>query len=179
MNPSIGDVAALVGIFSSLVAIVGLIVELRSSRLALQTQTLLDLEERFYSQEMKTLRQTAAKKLLAAETNNPELEDTLDFLHSVVMLIERKVIDPKLAKEFYKYWIARYWQAAESYILAVRKIDDPFTYTKIEHLARQIIKESPEINYSAEANKVFLLKEAGITSEVAVSKGTSKTDGID
>jgi hypothetical protein len=67
-----------------------------------------------------------------------------------------------LALEFYKYWIARYWLGAESYIATVRKEDDPHTYEKLENLARVIIDQSPEINYSTEAMKTFLMKEAGL-----------------
>jgi len=162
MFTTISDITSLAGIFISIVAIIGLIAELRYSRLSLQTQTLLDLESRFYSQEMKTLRQAAAKKLLAANPFNCELEDTLDFLHSVVMLIERGVIDKELAMEFYKYWIARYWLAAESYVASVRKDDDPYTYKKLENLARIIIRQNPDINYSSESMKIFLMKEAGL-----------------
>jgi hypothetical protein len=166
----ISNIASVVGIFSSAVAMTGLAIQLRRSRLALQTQALLGLENRFYSEEMKTLRQTAARKLLAASSINCELEDILDFLHNVVMLIERRVIDRKLAIEFYKYWITRYWLAAEPYVGIVRQIDDPNTYKKLESLAREIIQKSPEINYSDEAMKVFLKKEANIEEQSPFDK---------
>jgi len=156
------DLATIISAFTSLVFIVGLVIEIRNSRLALQTQALLGLEERFYSPELIKMRQIAAKKLLENNSFNPELEDTLDFLHSVIMLVERKVVDKKLAIEFYKYWIARYWIATETYILNVRKTDDPDTYKKFERMARLIIKKNPDINYSPEAMEIFLLKEARI-----------------
>ena len=177
MFATVSDIAALVGIFTSIVAIIGLVIELRSSRLGLQTQTLLGLETRFYSQEMKTMRQIAAKKLLAADSFNPELEDTLDFLHNVGMLIERRVIDKKLAVEFYKYWIARYWLAAEPYVIELRKVDDPYTYKKLEHLARTIIQQSPEINYSPDAMKIFLMKEAGLDDFEPVKQTSDQKNG--
>lgn len=177
MFVTISDIASLVGIFTSIVAIVGLVIELRSSRLSLQTQTLLDLEARFYSQEMKSLRQIAARKLLGSSSFNCELEDTLDFLHSVVMLIERRVIDKKLDMEFYKYWIARYWLAAESYIATLREVDDPHTYKKLEQLARTIIQQSPEINYSSEAMRTFLIKEAGLEEPELVKQIPDQKNG--
>ena len=123
MPVTVIDIATLVGVFSLLVAIIGVIIELHNSRLSLQTQTLLDLETRFYSQEMKALRQAAARKILAENPVNCELEDVLDFLHNVVTLIDRGVIDKKLALEFYKYWIARYWISAKPYIISVRELD--------------------------------------------------------
>jgi len=158
----ISNIASVVGIFSSVIAMIGLAMQLRRSSLTLQTQALLGMENRFYSTEMKTLRQTAARKLLEADSSNCELEDVLDFLHNIVMLIERKVIDRKLAIEFYKYWIARYWLAAKRYVGNLRQIDDPNTYKKLENLAKEIIDNSPEINYSDEAMKVFLKKEGNI-----------------
>jgi len=177
MFSTFSDIASLVGIATSIVAITGLVIELRNSRLSLQTQTLLDLEARFYSPEMKTLRQTAARQLLAASPINSELEDTLDFFHNIVMLIDRRVIDTELGLEFYKYWIARYWLVAESYVASVRKQDDPHTYKKLEKLALAIIQQSPEINYSPEAMKIFLIKEAGLRTHELFKQTAGQTNG--
>jgi hypothetical protein len=160
MSSTLTNIVSFVGIFTSIVAMIGLIIELRSSRLSLQTQTLLQLEERFYSNEMRNLRRIAARKIISSCTSNPELEDVLDFLHSIVMLVERGVIDKKLALEFYKYWIARYWLAAANYIETVRQTDDPHTYHKLEQLAVLVIKENHDVNYSSPAMIDFLHKEA-------------------
>lgn len=160
MSSTLTTIVSFFGIFTSIVAMIGLLIELRSSRLSLQTQTLLQLEERFYSAEMRSLRKIAARKLISSNASNPELEDVLDFLHSIVMLIERGVIDKKLALEFYKYWIARYWLAAAEYIESVRKTDDPHTYHKLEQLAELVIKENHDVNYSSSSMVDFLHKEA-------------------
>lgn len=149
----------------SLVSIVGLAYQLYQSRLALQTQSLMDLEARFYAPEMVALRRSAARGLIAHAPTNCDLEDVLDFLHDVITLMESGVINRALAHEFYKYWIARYWLAAEPYVRTVRASDDPKTYTRLEAAARRIMAENPGVDYSPRAMRLFLAKEARLEGD--------------
>ena len=137
--------------------------EVHMSRRALQAETLLSLDARFYSTKMIKSRQEAAKKLLASNPNNHELADVLDFLTTVALLADREVIDPELTYESFVYWMVRYWLAAKSfrgksYVAIVRESDEE-SWRKLEELVKKQVKEE-ELKYSDEYLKVFLYEEA-------------------
>jgi hypothetical protein len=167
---SLTDLGSIIAMVTSIAAIAGLIVQLRGSAIGLQTQVLLDMEDRFYSDHMRTCRQNAARQLIENAPHNPELEDTLDFLHSVVMLVERKVVDRALAIEFYKYWIARYWLASKEYVASLRRVDDPNTYSKLQKFAEAIIASDTVSRYDDAAMRAFLKSEARIAGSVVEPK---------
>lgn len=156
-------IISLISAFIALVAVISLLIELRYSRISLQTGALIQLEERMYSPEMITTRQIAAKKLLkGGHTVNQELEIVLDFLSTICALFERGVIDKKLTWNMYSYWIVRYWLCAEEYIMQIRTVDDPISWTHLERLAKKFFKYESSTHLSKEALKIFLLSEANV-----------------
>lgn len=87
---------SIIGLFSAISAVVALLLESRRSRITLQTDLLLRLDEKFYCPEMTKMRQIAASKLLREEFPNYELDDLLDCFTTVAYLLERKALDMDL-----------------------------------------------------------------------------------
>ena len=156
---------SIVGAVTSITAIVGLVIELRNSRIAIQTDTLLQLESRMYSPDMILARQTAAKKLLdGSNIANQELETVLDFLATVCILYEHGAIDKVQTYYLYSYWLTRYWLSAKEYIMQIRANDDPQSWTHVEALAKRFldddVKKYKNPSVSKEQIKAFLFSEA-------------------
>ncbi|MCX6565666.1 MAG: hypothetical protein NTW38_04470 [Candidatus Aminicenantes bacterium] len=166
MNIPWTAVATIGALITSTTAIVALVIEGRRSRIALQTDLLMTYYDKFYSPEMKQLRKTAAEKLLLNQFPNFELEDVLDYFGIIAVLLQRKVIDFKLAFGLFDWWILRYWGCAERYIQTRREdaMDpDMEMWTVLEGMvtqlgAHRIKKESPEI--SEDCLKRFLFEES-------------------
>ncbi len=160
-------VISIVGAVTSVAAIVGLIIELRNSRVSLRTDTLLQMEVRMYSPEMVSARQIATKKMIEGSCEiNQELDTVLDFLATVCILFEQGAIDKTLTYYLYSYWVTRYWLCAEKYIKHVREIDDPQSWTHVEKLAKIFIDEDMKKYKNAPLTKeqiqAFLYSEANI-----------------
>lgn len=71
---TVSDLASLFSILAVLITLIAIIVENRRARLSLQADLLLRLDEKLHSQELKSFRRIAAKKLLKNERPNPEDE---------------------------------------------------------------------------------------------------------
>jgi hypothetical protein len=162
MQALFSTITAIVAIAISLVTALFLWLELRMSRLALQTEALLTLDNRFYCREMLTCRRKAAANLLRAEPVNRELSDVLDFFSTVATLVGTKAIDRRLTFRLYGYWMVWYHVAAGAYIRETRKIDPP-SWLEFEKLATQFKTEFDRkwtIDRSEAAVRTFLAEEA-------------------
>ncbi|MBN2043593.1 MAG: hypothetical protein JW757_01130 [Anaerolineales bacterium] len=156
-------ILSLIGVATSLFAIIGLWIEIRSSRLALKTETALHLEDQFYSPEMVKTRQIAAKKLLEGNPYNHELSDVLDHFARITLLVKRKAIDRQLAYDLQEYWFVRYWLVSKEYVAAAREYD-PYSWSAYENLVKYMMKKNPQ-EYSPQMLKQFLLEEARYDGE--------------
>ena len=131
-------VTVVIAVFSAILAVVALAFEVRRSRIALQADLLLRLDERFFGSDMLRTRRAAAKKLLAKERPNYELGDILGFFATVAMLLERKAIDTDLTYDVFEYWIVRYWNSAKEHVAGERKYD-PESYLSLERLVDRLV----------------------------------------
>lgn len=127
----------IIGLLSALSAIIALVLESRRSRITLQTDLLLKLDEKFYSPEMTQIRKIAAAKLLKEEFPNHELDDLLDCFTTIAYLVECKALDMKLTYRIFEYDIVRYWYCAEKHIKETRRVD-PETWVTLERLVKKL-----------------------------------------
>jgi hypothetical protein len=160
---SVEALAPLVAIVTSLAAIVGLWIELKRSRLALQTESLLSMEERFNSPEMVKTRMEAAKKLMEGDERNPELYDVLDFFYMVAALVKRKAVDRRLGEDFYVYQLTYYWIAAKEHVGEVRN-RVPGAWDYVEEIAIVFQRRNPTISWSLDSAMGFIRQEARVDS---------------
>jgi hypothetical protein len=140
MDIDFNALASIIGIFSVVSAIAALLLESRRSRITLQSNLLLKLDEKFYSPEILKLRQAAATKLLNEKYLNYELDKLLDAYTTVAMLIECKAIDMDLAYRIFEYDIVRYWLSAEKHIKENRCIDSELWLT-LERTVKKLMAE--------------------------------------
>jgi len=121
------------------------------------------------SHEIRSLRRTAAKKLLTGETPNYELNDVLNFFGTVSFLVESKAINPDLAYKEFSWWLIRYFMCARDHIMEERVTNDPQGWITLEKVALRLIEQEqkrgyPPDSYSKEVLHLFLVEEAGIPS---------------
>ncbi len=116
-------IASTTSVVAVIITLVIFIIEARHSNLALKTELLLNLQEKFDASEFREIRKTAARKLLNREDPNYELSDVLDFFASIGFLYQRKAIDQDLAFNNFSYWMIRYWLCSEEYIAQERQVD--------------------------------------------------------
>lgn len=158
------DWAIIVSSIAVLVAVIALFVQTRNARIALQTQALLSLSDRFDSEEMRTIRRRAASNLLTQKPSDDELADILDFLSSIAFLRSKGAIDRALAYNQFSWWMVRYWHAASPFIVEER-LRDPRSWTMLERVVSELEKLEehegfPQDAYSAEKIREFLLRES-------------------
>src|SRR5215217_7831426 len=92
-----GMVSALAAVVGTMVTVFALRTDHRRSRLTLQAELGLKLEESTETDEIRALRKVAATKLLEGKSPNPELTRLLDYFSRTAWLVERGVLDLELA----------------------------------------------------------------------------------
>lgn len=135
-------VAALVALLSAIVAIAAIIFSQRATRFSMGVQTLLQLESRFDSPEIRRSRSALASFAL----NQPPTGEIPDEAYAVISLFEtlgfllrRKAIDLEMAWNSFDPWIPIYWSAFETVITERRKnIDDATLWQDWQYAAQQI-----------------------------------------
>lgn len=85
------------------------------TRIALQTDSLFKLEERFNSRELLGERARAAPAL---RTNpiGPDIEDVLDFMDTIGLYLKNGALNEDDVWNTFGYWILRYWLLSENYV---------------------------------------------------------------
>jgi hypothetical protein len=131
------SVASLIAFFSLTVAVIALVVETRRSRIALQVETLLRLNQELQTPRIRSLRKLAARKLLDHARGNQELDELLEFLEEISFMYELGVIDERLMYENYSWWIVRYWLSGQRYIRRARDLD-PRSWTSMERAVNRL-----------------------------------------
>lgn len=169
MNIDYNAIASIIGLVTALIAVTALGIESRRSRLTLQTDMLLRLDEKFYGTEMRRVRQRAANNLIEGISPNYELEDLLDYFTTVGMLLERRAINLEMTYELYEYWITRFWHCSKNYIMEQReKNENPDAWLVLERLVNDIDvhrKRKGLKEISEDGLKRFLKSEASIRHE--------------
>lgn len=135
-----GMVSALAAVVGTMVTIFALRADHRRSRLTLQTELGLRLEESTETEEMRALRKVAATKLLEGKSPNPELTRLLDNFSRIAWLIERGVLDLELIFLMQEYWITRYWLCAATHVQSIRTSrKDALIWGTLERLVEQLM----------------------------------------
>ena len=127
----IGSIAAWAAVLTGLITLIAVFIQERSAARALRTSTLLQLWEQFNGEQMIADRVRAAEGLLELRCgkrktevrNLVSLEHVLNHFDMVGYLVHRNVIDQGSAKVMFKYWLVRYWQAADDYISPAQQSD--------------------------------------------------------
>jgi hypothetical protein len=161
--------AAWVGILAGPIAITGLVLEARRHRLALQTDLLMRLDARLGSVEVRSWRREAARKLIAGERANYELDDVLDFLGTISFLYERRAIDKDLAYRQFSWWLIRYWLCGREWVAEGRK-EDPLWCDTLERVANKLMEVERRRGYppySEDMLRSFLQDEARLGGAAA------------
>jgi len=159
-------IGTIIAILSAISAIVALLIELRMSRIALGTSTLLSLADQMDCDRMRHLRRTAAQNLLGNVAPNHELGEVLNFFAQIAFLYEMRAINRDLTYKQFSWWAVRWWHCGEDYVRAERTLD-PTGWMTLERVA-VILKEQEEkdgykpVSYQAEALKTFLEEEAAL-----------------
>jgi len=164
-----GMIATLV---TALAAVIGVVIsiykinsESKRFRFALGIDTILKMDERFNSEEMKKIRQVAAKSL--RDQTNTDVEDVLDFFETIGMLTHKGALDEEMVWNTFYYWVIRYWYAAKEYIETKRK-EDPSIYSELIYLKERLIdiEKKKHLNAKIEFTKneieEFLTEETEI-----------------
>lgn len=167
-------VSSIVGIVGILIALIALLDEMRISRISLQTETLLSLDDKLHSPEMKQLRQIAAQKIINQDLQNDELGDVLEFLGGICFLIRFRAINPELAYRNFSWWIIRFWLSGEAYIREVRKLD-PFSWVTMEKVVKELIKKERNQGYKLDSySKAKLLEFCESETKIMLTVARNK-----
>lgn len=134
--------SAIASTFTAVLAVFVVIIEGRRWRLALQTDLLMKLFEKFYEIDMRRLRQEAAKQFITGNfTDFEAVYELLDYFTVLGVLVKRNAISIDLTYALFEYWITRYWYWFEKYVHDLRiKHGDPELLTTFENLAKTFRK---------------------------------------
>ncbi len=130
------ELGSIIGFSSVVVAILGLWLETRRSRLAMHADMLLRLDERFCGAGLRQLRQCAAQNLIAGAAVNNELSELFDFFSNIAYMVKRGALDASMAYEGFQYWILGYWYGGQDYIAGIRRTD-PESWLTLEYLVQR------------------------------------------
>jgi hypothetical protein len=156
-----------VGFATLFILIITLIYQVRSNRLTLQTQLLLNLTDQWNNKAIKRLRKRSAQNLLKEKLPNYELGDLLDFFSMICFTYKSEAINTKLLSEQFSWWIVRYWLCAKEWVQNVRSID-PDGWKSVEKVTEQQITEMERDGILPPSDKelnYFLKVEAGLFIE--------------
>ncbi len=158
------DWSTLIATLAVLLAIVALYFETRRSRVAIQTEAILSLSDRFDSSLFRDIRRKAAKKLLEAKPAAAELSDVLNFLSTIAFFVKTHAFDKDLVYYHFSWWMIRYWHAASGFIEQERQTD-PDSWIALERLIgalqeKEQLELHPRDAYSAERIASFLRRES-------------------
>jgi hypothetical protein len=149
-------------ILAVVITLIVFIIESRHSTLALKTDLLFRLQEKFDAAEFLSMRKAAARKLLNREEPNDELSDVLDFFASIGFLYRRKAIDKDLTDYNFSFWMIRYYLCSQEYIAKQRE-SDPMAWITLEAIANTLMKKEKKEGYPPQSKELlhrFLLGEA-------------------
>jgi hypothetical protein len=135
-------VAALVASLSALVAMAAIWFSHRATRFSIGVQTLLQLESRFDSSEMRRSRSALASYALAQPPTG-EIPDeayaVISLFETLGFLLRRKAIDLEMAWNSFDPWVPLYWSALETVSTERRKtVADPTLWQDWQHAAQRI-----------------------------------------
>ena len=135
MNYSL--IAALAALTTATVSVIALWIQGRRWSIALQTDLLLKLTEKFYDPQMRQIRRLAAQKLMGGQTADFEdVYQLLDFFVLLGTLLDKKALSLDLTYILFEYWIVRYWHCVAPRIHDLRKDhSDPELFITLERLA--------------------------------------------
>jgi hypothetical protein len=150
------------------ITIISLAFETRHSRIALQTDALLRLSEKFDSDRFRALRKIAAFKLLSLDNGNANeysyaLDEVLETLSEIAFLRKKKAINDELVFNQFSWWVTRYWLCSQEHIKEIRK-QDPLSWYTFEEFAKKMLEREKkegysDDNYSDEMLQQFLQDE--------------------
>lgn len=153
------------GFISVTIAVVALWLETRKSRISLQADILMRLDDKFATDSLRKMRQTACKKLLAGEKNNSELSEVLNFFTLLSYMVNENALEPRMAFLNFEYWSRRYWLISQEHIMKERSYD-PGSWENFEMLLKKFDRLSREKGWdrplSEDDLKRFMLEETNI-----------------
>ncbi len=159
--------ALIIALITILISLITLMIQGRQWKVALQTDHLFKLTDKFYSPEMRKVRQLAAEKLITNQTSDfEEIYQLLDFFIIIGSLIKRNALSIQLTYTMFEYWIVRYWYVVEPHVKALRiEHKDPelcITLEKLAHDMNDYRQSRGLIPISREEAERFLKSESRI-----------------
>ena len=131
------------------VATIWLAVETRlAATRSISVSTWLEMEKRFDSPEMKQSRAALAMQFDhydPAKFDDSKL-DVLDLFDDMGALYENGLIDKKLTRSSFSWYVNNWWEASKNYIANERKTNNDYSeYNEFEKLAARMHPEDPNI----------------------------------
>jgi len=133
-------IAAIIALTAVLVSVIAIWIQGRQWRIALQTDLLIKLMEKFYNPEMRQIRKIAAEELLKEQTTDfEEIYQLLDYFILIGSLINKKALSLELTYTMFEYWIVRYWYCVKDHVYNLRiSHKDPELFITLEKLASKM-----------------------------------------
>jgi hypothetical protein len=157
-----------VGAIGTVVTLILIYKQIRTSKLINGANFLLRLDERFFSDKMKKDRRDLAKALLEDPENMERIDNLIDpviaHFEDLGILLRKGLVLDELIWDMEGYYILRYWQLSKKYIdwLRTKEQDETF-YTDFDLLYNRILKiekkRRKKFQITPEGIKEFLKEE--------------------
>ncbi|MDD5477177.1 MAG: hypothetical protein PHG87_03090 [Candidatus Omnitrophica bacterium] len=153
---------------AAVIAIWAVIQENHRSRLVLNIDIILKLDERFNSREMMDARKKTAKSIESCHENHCKDEGgVLEFFGTIGILFRKGVLDKEVLWRMFFYWLHGYYFLLEEYIKRERE-KDPSSFDSLIYLYNELLTVENKLNqgrFISKFNKAEFLKE-----EMSLSK---------
>jgi hypothetical protein len=143
MNIDWNIVSNWTAVITACVAILGLILQSKTTKFTLDVDLLVRLEDKFDEEAMLVIRKKAARALLLG--NNLDVAgDVFDFFETMGLLLRKGALDQEMATNEFSYWAVSYWMAGQKYIKQVRSKDPNYwiNYERLVNIMNKTNKRS-------------------------------------
>jgi hypothetical protein len=130
--------------FAIAISLVFIYRQVRVQRQSNMLQTLVSLDNRWHSQEMRSSRKKACENYLPDQLRiRREEADVIGFFEDISVYLERGVLDIESLWDKYSDYIEHYWAMYQPHIMKFRaESEDPTWYEKFETLNTEMEKFS-------------------------------------
>lgn len=140
-----GEISAWAALATAIAAIVAIWTQNNSTRISLSLDLLFRLEDKFFSDGMKKMRQKAAEGLLKGELVTEAL-DVMDFFEEMGLLLRKKAIHEDILFESFFHVPLTYWIVGKKYLADTLK-KEPEIYYNYAYLVSRHLKYAKKIGY--------------------------------
>lgn len=182
MNIDWNAISAGATAFATILAIIALAWQIKTTRFSMGVDILLKMNDKFHSEIMVNYRKIAAQALMDKSEIYVGIDTVLDFFEGIGFLLRKGAINKEMVYNEFSYWSVYYWEACKEYIEETWRLDRSY-WPNYKYLVKEMSKMNEFFGSphpTEKEIKQFLLNEISEgTKPIITSSPTSSLTAAD